>query len=79
MGVEGGFPFVTFMDSNEVVGMLQVDFGIHQGLLQAVEEVGDMWKQILVFLCDLVEASKVGTEMERAIFLSSKEDRSAVR
>ena len=28
-GAEGGFPFVTFTDSNEVVGVLQVNFGIH--------------------------------------------------
>ena len=54
-GVEGGFPFVTFTDSNKVVGMLQVNFGIHRGLSQAVEEVGDMWKWILVFLGDFIE------------------------
>ena len=43
-GVEGGFLFVTFMDSNEVVDVLQIDFDIHRGRLQAVEEVGDAWK-----------------------------------
>ena len=79
MGVEGGFLFVTFMDSNEVVDVLQIDFDIHRGRLQAVEEVGDAWKWILVFLCDFVEASKVSTETESAIFLSSKGDWSAVR
>ena len=79
MGVKGGFPFITFTDSNEVVGVLQVDFSIHGGFLQAVEEVRDMWKWVLVFLCDFVEASKVGTEMGRAVFLSSEEDWSAVR
>ena len=62
--MEGGFPFITFMDLNEVVGMLQVDFGIHGGLLWAVEEVGDTWKRILVFLGDLVEHSKVSAKME---------------
>ena len=44
--------------------MLQVDFGIHSGLSWAVEEVRDAWKQISVFLGDLVEHSKVGAETE---------------
>ena len=47
--------FITFTDSNKVVGMLQVDFGIHRGLSWAVKEVGDAWKWISVFLVDLVE------------------------
>ena len=60
----GSFPFVTFMDSNEVVGVLQVDFGIHGGLLWAVEEVGDARERISVFLGDFVERSKVSAETE---------------
>ena len=64
VGVEGDFPFVTFTDSNKVVGMLQVNFGIHRGLLQAVKEVRDMRKQILVFLGNFIEHSKVSTETE---------------
>ena len=63
-GAEGGFPFITFTDSNEGVGMLQVNFSIHGGLLWAVKEVGDEWEQISVFLSDFVERSKVGAEME---------------
>ena len=64
MGAEGSFPFITFTDSNKLVGMLQVDFGIHRGFLGAVEEVRDAWKRILVFLGDFVEHSKVSTETE---------------
>ena len=47
-----------------MVGVLQVNFGIHRGLLQTVKEVGNMWKQISVFLSDFIERVKVGTEME---------------
>ena len=64
MGAEDGFPFFTFTASNEVIGMLQVDFGIHGGLSRAVEEVGDAQKQISVFLGNFVECSKVGAETE---------------
>ena len=74
--MEGSFSFITFTDLNEVVGVLQVNLGIHGGLLQAVE-VRDTQKWVSVFLSDLIEVSKVGTEMERAVFLSSKEDQSA--
>ena len=63
-GAEGGVPFITFTDSNKVVDVLQVDFGIHRGLSWAVEEVGDTQKQISVFFGDLVECLKVGAEME---------------
>ena len=77
--MEGSFLFITFVDSNKVVGMLQVNFGIYGGLSQAVKEVGDAQKQILVFLGDFIVALKVGTEMESAIFLLSEEDQSAMR
>ena len=78
-GSKGGFPFVTFADLTEVVGMLQVNLSIHGGFLQAVEKIGDAQKWISVFLCEFVKALKVGTEMERAVFLSSEEDWSAMR
>ena len=45
----------------------------------AVKEVRDAWKQISVFIHDVVEALKVGTETKRAIFLLRKEDWSTVR
>ena len=64
VGAECGFPFVTFTDLNEVVGMLQVNFSIHGGFLQAVEKIGDAQKQISVFLGNFVECSKVGAETE---------------
>ena len=69
---------ITFTDLDEVVGMLQVNFGIHRGLSWAVKEVGDVQKQILAFLCDFVQASKVSTERERAVFLSSTEHQSTM-
>ena len=77
--MERSFPFVTFTDLNEVVGMLQVDFGVHRGLSWAVKEVRDARKQILVFLGDFIKCLKVSAETERAVFLSSKEDQSTVR
>ena len=48
-------------------------------LLWAIKEVGDAWEQILVFLYDFFEASKVSAEIERAVYLSSEEDWSTMR
>ena len=63
-GAEGGFPFVTFTNLNKVVGVLQVNFGIHGGLSRAVKEVGDAQEWISVLLGNFVECLKVGAETE---------------
>ena len=78
-GVKGGFPFVTFLDLDEVVHVLQVNYCIYRGLSWTVKEVGDMWKWVSVLFGDFVEASEVSAKLERAVFLLSEEDRSAVR
>ena len=59
--------------------MLQVDICIHRGLSQTVKEVRDAWKWVSVLFGDFVEALEVGAKSERAIFLLSEEDQSAVR
>ena len=71
-GAEGGFLFITFRDSNEVAGMLQVNFGIHGGLSWAVEEVGDTQKWISVFLCDFVEVQKSVQRQRELSFFQAK-------
>ena len=42
VSVEGGFPFITISNVNQMVGMVQVDFGKHTSLLQGIKEV---WNQ----------------------------------
>ena len=39
--LESCLPFVTLLDSDQMVGMLEVDFQIDFGLAQAVKEVGN--------------------------------------
>ena len=38
MSVEGGFPFITISYANQMVGMVQVDFGKYMSLLWGIEE-----------------------------------------
>ena len=42
MSPESCFLFVTFTDSDQVVGVLEVNFQIAFGLVQAVKEVKDV-------------------------------------
>jgi hypothetical protein len=76
---EGGLPFFTFCDSNKVIGVTKVDFGVGVGFPRGVKEVGDEGKGILVFLGDLVEPTVVHTQSETSIFFPHKEDRSSMR
>ena len=39
VSVKGGFPFVIISYVNQMVGMVQVNFGKHTSLLQGIKEV----------------------------------------
>ena len=40
-GVESSFPFIAFLDMDQVVCVMEVDFRIESCLSRAVKEVGD--------------------------------------
>ena len=66
---EGGFPFITGSDADEVVGTMEVDLGRDGGGAEAIEEVGNEQKRILVFLGDGIKTTPIDTKMERAVLL----------
>ena len=68
-GTEGSLPFIPFMDPDKVVCMPEIDFCEESGLMQAIQEVGDARKWILVFLRDSIKAPEVDTKSQGAIFL----------
>lgn len=41
VGDEGGFPFVTILDLNIVISLLDVEFGEVLGILEAVNKIHD--------------------------------------
>ena len=71
-GSEGSFPFVTFMDLNEMVGMLEINFGEYPSLLRTIKEVSHSGEQVTILLCNLVEPSEVDAELKRAILFTSE-------
>ncbi|KIK76261.1 hypothetical protein PAXRUDRAFT_170434 [Paxillus rubicundulus Ve08.2h10] len=78
MGVEGSLPFISGCDSDEMVGMLEVNLCIYFTAAWRVEEVGDEQKWIVVFLHDFVEFLEVDTKAEGAVLLADKEDWSSM-
>jgi len=54
--------------------MPKVDFGVDTCHSWCIEEVRDEWGQIVIFLGNLVEVSKMDTKPKRAIFFPNEED-----
>ena len=69
MGTEGGLPFIPFVDPDKVVCVPEIDLCKGPGLTRAIQEVGDAWEWVSVFLCDSIEALEVDAKSQGAIFL----------
>ena len=67
--MEGSLPFVPFVDLDKVLCVLEIDFRKKSGLATAIQEVGDAWKWVSVFLRDSIEALEVDAKSQGAIFL----------
>ena len=79
MSLEGGFPFVSFGNVDQMVCMSEVNLGVNMSLVGRIQEVGDEGKQISIFFRDFVESAEIYTEPEGAIFLFYKQDWRSVR
>ena len=73
-----GFPFVSFLDVDKVVGMLEVERSVDASLSGGLEKAGDERKWILIFLRDFVKTAEIDTEAEGAILFTDKKNRGAV-
>ena len=77
-GLESCFPFITVRNTDEVIGMLEINGGIDTGFTCSGKEVGNEWKGILVFFGYFIETSEIYTEVEGFIFLESEDYQSTV-
>ena len=75
--LESCLPFVTLLDSDQMVGMLEVDFQIDFGLVQAVKEVGNARQRAAVLLHDFIQTAEVDAKPEQTVFLVHEEDQSS--
>jgi hypothetical protein len=61
-GMEGSLPFITWGDADEVVGSSKVNLGEDVQVAEAIKEVRDEQKGIVVLLGDSVEALPINAE-----------------
>ena len=62
MGTEGGFPLVTFLNTDKMVSMPEINFGEELRPVRTVKEVRDVGEWVMVFLHDFVEVPKINTK-----------------
>jgi hypothetical protein len=65
-------PLMALSDSNVVVAVTKVDFGINCGMAKSIKEFVDEGEGIVALLHDLIERTIVNTQAESAIFLFRK-------
>jgi hypothetical protein len=61
-----------------MVGVLEIEFCVDTCLPRRVQEIRDQRKRIFVLLGDPVKSPVINAKPERAVFLLSEEDQSAV-
>ena len=77
MSLEGSFPFITRSNADKVVGTMEVNLGVDGGGAEAIKEVGNEQKWVLVFLGDGIKTTPIDTKMEQAILLFDQKNRCA--
>jgi hypothetical protein len=76
--VKGSFVFVTGGNSEQVIGVPEIQFGVNTCLSRCIEEIHDQRKRITILLRDAVQSTVVDTKPETSILLLSEEDRSTM-
>jgi hypothetical protein len=74
-----GFPFVAFADSDEMIGMVEINLGIDTCLLGTLKEVGDARKRVEIFFGESVKTVEVDAEAESTVLLLAEQYWSFVR
>ena len=74
---EGGLPFVSRGDPNEVVRAAEIEFGEEPSLGEAIEGFRDEWERVAVLEGKFVESSVVDAQPEGAVLLLDEQDGSA--
>ena len=72
--MECSFPFITICNTDEVIGMSE----INMGFTCSGKEVGNEWKGISVFFGYFIETSEIYAEVEGFIFFKGKDNQSTM-
>ena len=72
-------PFVAFVDSDKMVGVFKVDFGVYLGFSWSIQEVRYEWQWVSVLFCNSIQSSEIDTKPKGTVFLRSEEDWCSMR
>ena len=62
-GAECGFPFLSLCDLDEVVGPLQIKFGVPLSVINAVHDLINARQRVVVFDGDIIEFLVVNAKL----------------
>ena len=71
-GSERRFPFVAFMNVNQMVCMFEVDLGINARFPGRVEEIRYERKRVSILFRDFIQTAEIDAKSELSIFLWSE-------
>ena len=77
-GLESGFPFITVCNTDEVIGVSEINGGIDMGFTHSGKEVRNEWKGISVFFGYFIETSEIYAEVEGFIFFEGEDYQSTM-
>jgi hypothetical protein len=63
---------MAFSNSDVVIAIMKVNFGINCGTMKVVKELIDEGERVAALLCDSIECMIVNTQAEPAILLFHK-------
>jgi hypothetical protein len=78
-GLKGGFPFISFLYLNSVVGIKEVEFAEYLGALESIKEFTNQWNRIMILDSNSIETLIIYTKSQSTILLRCKDDHGTCR
>jgi hypothetical protein len=78
-GLKGGFPFISFLYSNSVVGVKEVDLAKDLGTIESIKEFTNKQNRVAILDSKGIETSIIYTKSQGTILLRCKNDRGTCR
>jgi hypothetical protein len=71
-GSKGGFPFISFLYSNSIVNVKEIEFAEDLGVMESIWKFTNQWNRVSILNGDSIKASIVYTKSQGTILLERK-------
>ena len=78
-GFECGFPLIAFGDSDEMVRVVEVDFGIYLSPPRRVQQIQYEQEWVMIFFGDFIQCVEIDAKPKQAIFLCNEKNGCSMR